>query len=76
MCAASVLTHRQRAGDAAIGVTGSNLIHRQLGWRPRFDRIYSIIETAWAWHRQNPGEYTFQTLPLCMSPSPGAQLLN
>ena len=54
MSAASVLTHRQRAGDAAMGVTGSNLIHRQLGWRPRFDRIYSIIETAWAWHRQNP----------------------
>ena len=45
MCATSLLSHRQRAGDPAIKVAGSELIRRQLGWRPRFDSIYSIVET-------------------------------
>ena len=63
MSAASLLTQRQRAGDPAIWVAGSDLIYRQLGWRPRFDSIYSIVETAWTWPRQNPRGCTFQTLP-------------
>ena len=47
----------RRAGDPAILVAGSDLIRRELGWRPKFDRISTILETAWAWHRHNPCGY-------------------
>ena len=47
----------RRAGDPAILVAGSDLIRRELGWRPKFDRISTILETAWAWHRQHPQGY-------------------
>jgi UDP-glucose 4-epimerase len=63
MSAACLLTHRQGAGDPAIWEAGSDLIPRQLGWRPRFDSIYSIVETAWTGPRQNPRGCTYQTLP-------------
>ena len=47
----------RRAGDPAILVAGSDLIRRELGWRPKFDRISTILETAWAWHRDHPQGY-------------------
>lgn len=47
----------RRAGDPAILVAGSELIRRELGWKPRFDSISTIMETAWNWHRANPRGY-------------------
>jgi len=47
----------RRAGDPAILVAGSELIRRELGWKPKFADIDSILETAWAWHRKYPRGY-------------------
>jgi UDP-glucose 4-epimerase len=28
-----------------------------LGWKPRYQTIESIVETAWRWHRNHPHGY-------------------
>jgi UDP-glucose 4-epimerase len=42
----------RRPGDPATLVASSRLARERLGWRPRFDRIEAIIDTAWRWHRE------------------------
>ena len=41
----------RRVGDPPILVACSEKAKKILGWRPQFDSIESIIETAWQWHR-------------------------
>ncbi len=41
----------RRAGDPAVLVAGSEKIRKELGWRPRYENLETIIETAWQWHR-------------------------
>jgi len=36
-------------------VAGSEKARRELGWRPRFEALETIIGTAWAWHRRGRG---------------------
>lgn len=40
----------RRPGDPAFLVADSGKIRRELGWRPRYEDLAAIIETAWAWH--------------------------
>jgi UDP-glucose 4-epimerase len=40
----------RRAGDPAMLVADSGKIRKELGWKPRFESLRTIIETAWAWH--------------------------
>lgn len=40
----------RREGDPAILIADSSKIRRELGWKPRFERIEDIISTAWNWH--------------------------
>jgi UDP-glucose 4-epimerase len=47
----------RRAGDPARLIAASDKIQRELGWKPRFQSIEKIIESAWAWHVRNPGGY-------------------
>jgi UDP-glucose 4-epimerase len=42
----------RRPGDPAFLVADSGRIRRELGWRPRYEELTAIIETAWAWHRK------------------------
>jgi UDP-glucose-4-epimerase GalE len=44
----------RRAGDPPALVASSEKIQRELGWRPRYAELRSIIETAWKWHRSHP----------------------
>ena len=44
-----VVTTDRRAGDPAILVADSTLAKKELGWRPKFDKLETIIETAWQW---------------------------
>ena len=30
---------------------------RELGWKPKFMTIDSLVETAWRWHKAKPGGY-------------------
>ncbi|MCE9557209.1 MAG: UDP-glucose 4-epimerase GalE [Planctomycetes bacterium] len=47
----------RRAGDPAVLVGSSRKIERELGWRPQFDSIESIVESAWRWHQRFPKGY-------------------
>jgi UDP-glucose 4-epimerase len=40
----------RRAGDPAVLIADSARIREELGWKPRFEDLRTIIETAWAWH--------------------------
>ena len=51
------LTGPRRAGDPAVLVGSSRKIERELGWRPQFDSIESIVESAWRWHQRYPKGY-------------------
>ena len=41
----------RRAGDPAVLVAGSEKIKTELGWRPRYETLETIIQTAWNWHQ-------------------------
>jgi UDP-glucose 4-epimerase len=43
----------RRSGDPAVLVAASEKIKRELGWRPNFEDLETIIETAWTWHRHD-----------------------
>jgi len=49
--------HPRRAGDTTILVAGSEKLQRELGWKPRYTDLESIIESAWQWHKQHPAGY-------------------
>ncbi|RJQ26849.1 MAG: UDP-glucose 4-epimerase GalE [Peptococcaceae bacterium] len=47
----------RRPGDPAVLVAGAEKIKAELGWRPRFNGLRAIIETAWQWHSKHPYGY-------------------
>jgi UDP-glucose 4-epimerase len=48
-----VLEDARRVGDPAVLVANAGKIKRELGWRPKYEDLETIIDTAWKWH--NPG---------------------
>ena len=42
----------RRPGDPAVLVAGSEKAIRELGWKPRYTELDSIVRTAWIWHQQ------------------------
>jgi UDP-glucose 4-epimerase len=47
----------RRAGDPARLIASSEKARQSLGWKPRFENIEAIVESAWRWHVANPGGY-------------------
>ena len=47
----------RRPGDPAKLVAGSAKIREELGWKPQFPDLKSIIQSAWDWHVANPDGY-------------------
>lgn len=47
----------RRAGDPAILIASSDKAKKILGWKPEFDDLSTIIETAWKWHSTHPNGY-------------------
>jgi UDP-glucose 4-epimerase len=41
---------KRRDGDPPQLVAGASRAHQELGWRPRFPGLETIIEHAWGWH--------------------------
>lgn len=41
----------RRAGDPAVLVASSQKIREELGWKPKYAALETIIETAWKWHK-------------------------
>jgi UDP-glucose 4-epimerase len=46
------VTAVRRSGDPARLIADSAKIRRELGWKPRYEDLTSIIETAWVWHQK------------------------
>ncbi len=47
----------RRMGDPDRLVASSDLAKEELGWKPQFDTLESIIRSAWEWHSKNPDGY-------------------
>ena len=47
----------RRPGDPLRLIAASEKIQRELGWRPKFQRLDAIIESAWKWHQKFPDGY-------------------
>lgn len=47
----------RRAGDPAILIASSEKAIRELNWKPKFDSLDTIIDTAWQWHKNHPNGY-------------------
>ncbi len=47
----------RRGGDPDSLIASSDKAREFLGWKPQFDNIERIIETAWAWHSSHPNGY-------------------
>ena len=52
-----VVAKPRRPGDPARLIAGSDKVKRELGWKPKFEAIDKIVESAWAWHVRNPHGY-------------------
>lgn len=47
----------RRAGDPAVLIGSSKKASEKLNWQPQFADLDAIIETAWKWHKNNPGGF-------------------
>lgn len=47
----------RRAGDPATLVASSDKAKNILGWEPHYESLYTILETAWKWHRSHPNGF-------------------
>src|SRR5438477_614925 len=52
-----VLEKPRRPGDPARLVAASEKIQKDLGWRPQFQSLEAIIQSAWKWHQRFPKGY-------------------
>lgn len=53
-CSIPAAEGERRPGDPAVLVAGSERAVRELGWRPQYHDLRTIVETAWNWHRRHP----------------------
>lgn len=47
----------RRAGDPAVLIASSEKIKRELGWKPEFQDLRVIVESAWRWMQTHPNGY-------------------
>jgi UDP-glucose 4-epimerase len=52
-----VVERPRRPGDPPRLIAASEKIQKELGWRPRFQNLEAIIESAWKWHQKFPNGY-------------------
>ena len=50
----------RREGDPAVLFASSDRIRKELGWRPTFEALETIVETAWRWRSGRPTGYRSQ----------------
>jgi UDP-glucose 4-epimerase len=53
----STIEQPRRPGDPPRLVASSEKIKKELGWRPQFESLEAIIESAWKWHQKFPHGY-------------------
>jgi UDP-glucose 4-epimerase len=47
----------RRPGDPPRLIASSEKIKRELGWKPQFQSLEAIVESAWRWHEKFPRGY-------------------
>ena len=47
----------RRAGDPAVLIASSDKAKVELGWKPKYNSLETIIQTAWQWHKNNHNGY-------------------
>lgn len=47
----------RRAGDPAVLIASSDKIKQELGWKPQFQDLKVIVESAWRWMQTHPNGY-------------------
>jgi UDP-glucose 4-epimerase len=52
-----VIPAPRRPGDPACLVASSERIGRELGWKPRYPDLTTMVGTSWAWRSTHPGGY-------------------
>ncbi len=52
-----VIEEARREGDPAKLFASSQKAKQVLGWKPQFDTIEQILETAWTWHKNSPNGF-------------------
>jgi len=52
-----VVEKPRRPGDPPRLIATSEKIKRELGWKPQFQSLDKIIESAWKWHQKFPRGY-------------------
>src|SRR5436853_6190105 len=52
-----ILEKPRRPGDPPRLIASSEKIERELGWKPQFQSLDAIIESAWKWHQKFPRGY-------------------
>ena len=62
----------RRPGDPAVLFASSERIRRELGWKPAYEDIDVIVETAWRWREAHPHGYGEGPEPVSPKPHSGA----
>lgn len=52
-----IVEKARRPGDPPRLIASSEKIKRELGWKPQFQSLDAIIESAWKWHQKFPRGY-------------------
>ncbi len=47
----------RRPGDPPRLIASSKKIEKELGWKPKYQSLDAIVESAWAWHVKHPDGY-------------------
>ena len=56
-CKIEIMEKPRRPGDPPRLIASSDKIKRELGWKPRFQSLEAIVESAWKWHQKFPRGY-------------------
>ena len=51
-CDIPCVESKRRPGDPSILIGSSEKIKKTLGWKPRFNKLETIIDTAWRWQNK------------------------
>jgi UDP-glucose 4-epimerase len=46
-----------RPGDPAVLFASSEKLQRELGWRPQYAELETIVDTAWRWRAEHPNGF-------------------
>jgi UDP-glucose 4-epimerase len=56
-CRIDTVEKPRRPGDPLRLIASSEKIKNELGWRPQFQSLDAIVESAWKWHQKFPDGY-------------------